>query len=186
MNAFKLKRAGRTCRLLRNYPTLRTVLLARLEKVLKVLEAACFVAGTPVWTKNGLRPIETIRAGDWVLSRDPQTGRQEYRRVLSTVVTHSTALYHIRYRRLRAREPRPLSHRTTRRRRQGQGDRDGESHGEGEDEEDDSAELVGEYRCILLSRFLQRNLLVKLPHLLHLRPLFPQRAPAEYHDASGG
>ena len=29
----------------------------------------CFVAGTLVHTKDGLKPIEQIKIGDWVLSR---------------------------------------------------------------------------------------------------------------------
>ena len=30
---------------------------------------ACFVAGTAIHTPDGLRPIEDIRAGDWVYAR---------------------------------------------------------------------------------------------------------------------
>lgn len=33
----------------------------------------CFVAGTPVWTESGLRPIESIRPNDRVWSYDPQS-----------------------------------------------------------------------------------------------------------------
>jgi hypothetical protein len=34
----------------------------------------CFAAGTPVATANGPKPIEQIRAGDTVLTRDSATG----------------------------------------------------------------------------------------------------------------
>jgi hypothetical protein len=34
----------------------------------------CFVAGTPVHTKEGLRPIEQIKVGDYVLSK-PEDGK---------------------------------------------------------------------------------------------------------------
>ena len=59
----------------------------------KALEAmrkpaiGCFVAGTLVHTKEGLKPIEQIKVGDWVLSRpeDPEQGTQTgYKRVTKT------------------------------------------------------------------------------------------------------
>jgi hypothetical protein len=46
----------------------------------------CFVAGTLVHTDQGLRPIETIQAGDGVLSRDSQTGQQTYKPVVQIVI----------------------------------------------------------------------------------------------------
>jgi hypothetical protein len=49
----------------------------------------CFEAGTPVLTSDGERPIETVRAGDMVLARDPETGHSQYRRVVAT--KHATA-----------------------------------------------------------------------------------------------
>jgi hypothetical protein len=57
----------------------------------------CFVAGTPVWTKDGLRSIEKIKAGDYVMSRDEFSGQQCYKPVLQTFVTHPTTLIHVRY-----------------------------------------------------------------------------------------
>jgi len=47
---------------------------------------ACFVAGTLVHTKEGLRPIEQIEVGDYVLSK-PESGEGEvaYKRVVRTV-----------------------------------------------------------------------------------------------------
>jgi len=43
---------------------------------------ACFAAGTPVQTLTGLRPIETIRLGDEVLSRNTTTGALSYRPII--------------------------------------------------------------------------------------------------------
>ena len=47
---------------------------------------ACFVAGTLVHTKEGLRPIEQIKVGDYVLSK-PESGSGEtaYKRVVRTI-----------------------------------------------------------------------------------------------------
>ena len=45
------------------------------------------VAGTLIHTKEGLKPIEQIQVGDWVLSRpeDPEQGTQtDYKRVVKT------------------------------------------------------------------------------------------------------
>jgi len=47
-------------------------------------ERGCFVAGTPVHTKDGLRPIETIRVGDLVLARAEDGGDASYKRVAKT------------------------------------------------------------------------------------------------------
>ncbi len=44
---------------------------------------ACFSAGTPVHTPAGTRPIETLRLGDQVLSRDVQTGALRYEPILA-------------------------------------------------------------------------------------------------------
>ena len=43
-----------------------------------------FVAGTLVHTKDGLRPIETIRVGDLVLARSENGGDATYKRVAKT------------------------------------------------------------------------------------------------------
>jgi hypothetical protein len=43
---------------------------------------SCFAAGTPVWTADGLRPIETLEVGDLVLAQDTTTAVQSYQPVL--------------------------------------------------------------------------------------------------------
>jgi hypothetical protein len=47
----------------------------------------CFAAGTLVHTREGLRPIEDIQVGDWVLSKPESGGGEcEYKRVTETFV----------------------------------------------------------------------------------------------------
>jgi hypothetical protein len=46
----------------------------------------CFVAGTLVHTKDGLKKIEDIKEGDEVLSYNEQTEQNEYQPVLQTFV----------------------------------------------------------------------------------------------------
>jgi hypothetical protein len=43
---------------------------------------SCFIAGTPVQTLHGLRPIETLQVGDQVLSQDTATGALSFQPVL--------------------------------------------------------------------------------------------------------
>ena len=47
---------------------------------------ACFAAGTLVHTREGLKPIEQIKVGDYVLSKPENGGEQAYKRVLKTFV----------------------------------------------------------------------------------------------------
>ena len=47
-------------------------------------QMSCFVAGTPVLTITGLRPVEELRIGDSVLAQDVETGRLDYQPVLAT------------------------------------------------------------------------------------------------------
>ena len=74
---------------------LKEVLAELLKPVTKnrfVFETgACFAAGTLVHTKEGLKPIEQIKVGAWVLSRpeNPELGTQtDYKRVVRTMVHH--------------------------------------------------------------------------------------------------
>jgi hypothetical protein len=46
----------------------------------------CFIAGTLVWTENGLAPIERIRCGDYVQAKNVGTGEKGLKRVVSTFV----------------------------------------------------------------------------------------------------
>jgi hypothetical protein len=58
----------------------------------KWIGKTCFVAGTPVHTKEGLKPIEEIKVGDEVLSYDQQTKRTEYKPVTQTYIKQATSL----------------------------------------------------------------------------------------------
>jgi Pretoxin HINT domain len=46
---------------------------------------SCFAAGTPVHTLSGLRPIESVRIGDQVLTQDPRTAELSYQPVIAAV-----------------------------------------------------------------------------------------------------
>ena len=52
----------------------------------------CFGRGTPVWTRRGMVPIETILEGDDILSQSPQTGELAYKVVLSVATRPPTPL----------------------------------------------------------------------------------------------
>ena len=52
----------------------------------EVTYASCFAKGTMVWTQTGPRTIEGIRAGDRVLSQDPDSGELAYKAVLDTTL----------------------------------------------------------------------------------------------------
>jgi hypothetical protein len=57
----------------------------------------CFPPGTPVETSYGFRNIEEIQPGDLVLSRDSQSGLEQFKPVLESFVTHPSALYTVSY-----------------------------------------------------------------------------------------
>jgi hypothetical protein len=50
----------------------------------------CFAAGTPVWTREGLKPIEEIQPGEMVLSYNVETGEVEYKGVIRTSVNEAS------------------------------------------------------------------------------------------------
>ncbi|HEX9853410.1 MAG TPA: LysM peptidoglycan-binding domain-containing protein, partial [Woeseiaceae bacterium] len=58
----------------------------------------CFVAGTPVHTPDGLKPIETLRAGDYVWSRHDGFGasRVRARRIAQTFRTENRSTFVLR------------------------------------------------------------------------------------------
>src|SRR5262249_30901768 len=70
-------------------------------RFLRLTKDLCFPAGTAVLTDHGPVPIERIRVGDRVLSRDPSSGAQGYQRVTELVTTHPEALYRVQYRLVR-------------------------------------------------------------------------------------
>ncbi len=52
-----------------------------------------FVAGTPVLAKDGQKPIDQLKPGDLVLSRNEQTGEQRYQRVTETFADPKDEIY---------------------------------------------------------------------------------------------
>ncbi|MCP4347874.1 MAG: hypothetical protein GY795_20415 [Desulfobacterales bacterium] len=67
------------------------------EKVKDFIEriAPCFVAGTLIHTIEGLQPIEDIRPGDIVLSKDEETGETGWRRVTKISVTPEQPIFEL-------------------------------------------------------------------------------------------
>ena len=56
---------------------------------------SCFVAGTPVLTENGDKPIEDVTVGDYVWAWDEATGTTELKQVVETYVNETSELTHI-------------------------------------------------------------------------------------------
>lgn len=83
-------------------PGIRKAVLEKFQELawfaLKHVEM-CFVAGTLVYTAEGLRPIEEIRAGDWVYARPEDNPGMPPRlqKVVQTVITHPNQLFHVTY-----------------------------------------------------------------------------------------
>ena len=61
----------------------------------KMVDNLCFVAGTLVSTKDGLRQIEQIKTGDYVWSEDPETGEIALKKVVRTFVNKTSTLIEI-------------------------------------------------------------------------------------------
>ncbi|PJZ75261.1 polymorphic toxin-type HINT domain-containing protein, partial [Leptospira neocaledonica] len=61
----------------------------------EVVFRSCFVAGTLVHTKDGLRAIETIKVGDEVLSKSDETGGIGYKRVSKTFVRQTETIFQV-------------------------------------------------------------------------------------------
>ncbi|MBN3524652.1 polymorphic toxin-type HINT domain-containing protein [Paenibacillus apiarius] len=55
----------------------------------------CFSAGTPVQTKTGFKPIEQIRIGDFVLTKDELTGKTGYNTVIELYQRQAAETYQI-------------------------------------------------------------------------------------------
>lgn len=60
-------------------------------------EVGGFVAGTRVRTKEGLKPIEEIEVGDWVLSQPEDRGELAYKRVKRTFCFEDKSVVLVRY-----------------------------------------------------------------------------------------
>lgn len=56
---------------------------------------SCFVAGTPVMTEDGDKPIEDVTVGDYVWAWDEATGTTELKQVVETYVNETSELTHI-------------------------------------------------------------------------------------------
>ncbi|TGK87275.1 hypothetical protein EHQ23_07325, partial [Leptospira bourretii] len=63
----------------------------------KFVVRTCFVAGTKVHTKEGLKNIEDIRVGDVVLSKSDETGEVSYRKVVNTFIRQTEAVYTVSF-----------------------------------------------------------------------------------------
>ncbi|WP_374018010.1 polymorphic toxin-type HINT domain-containing protein [Paenibacillus thiaminolyticus] len=55
----------------------------------------CFSAGTPVRTEAGFKPIEQVRVGDLVQTKDETTGKTGYHRVIELFQRQADETYHI-------------------------------------------------------------------------------------------
>lgn len=57
--------------------------------------SCCFAAGTPVLTESGFKPIEDIRVGDLVASKNEETGEQAFKPVTDLILTKHKAVYEL-------------------------------------------------------------------------------------------
>ncbi|SIO56134.1 Pretoxin HINT domain-containing protein [Singulisphaera sp. GP187] len=59
------------------------ILLPYVPRYLRITGCSCFGSGTPVWTRQGQRAIDTIRVGDVVLTQESETGTLRFDPVLA-------------------------------------------------------------------------------------------------------
>jgi hypothetical protein len=64
----------------------RRVEVLRTGTVRAPVQGSCFAAGTPVWTKRGISPIEQVELGDLVLSQNPDSGELAFRAVVGRTI----------------------------------------------------------------------------------------------------
>ena len=55
----------------------------------------CFTAGTSVLTKEGLKTIENIQSGEYVLAEEVESGTREYKKVIRTTVRKTNKIIHL-------------------------------------------------------------------------------------------
>jgi len=55
----------------------------------------CFVAGTLVETEDGFRPIESLKIGDMVLSKDVDTGDITYKEIVNIIPAHNRVIWDV-------------------------------------------------------------------------------------------
>lgn len=67
------------------------------ESLLRFNPCKCFVAGTPVETKDGLKSIEKIQVGDLVAARDVDTGKVDWKPVVRLVRNGEKDVIRLRY-----------------------------------------------------------------------------------------
>ncbi|EPG75209.1 intein N-terminal splicing domain protein [Leptospira fainei serovar Hurstbridge str. BUT 6] len=60
-------------------------------------QRTCFTAGTLIRTRDGLKPIEKVEIGDYVLSIDPNTGKVSYKRVSDVFEKEAKTIHRITY-----------------------------------------------------------------------------------------
>ena len=66
------------------------------ENVLKCLENGCFSGDTLVGTKDGLKRIDTIREGEYVLAKDVNTGIIDYKQVKTVYIKSTYEFVHLK------------------------------------------------------------------------------------------
>ena len=63
----------------------------------RIKKTVCFEAGTPILTKTGKRPIESVAVGDMVWSSNPETGEAGWRRVEETFINDESTVWELTF-----------------------------------------------------------------------------------------
>ena len=61
----------------------------------KRLARQCFVAGTLIHTQQGLKPIETLKVGELVLTKNDSSGHQTWKPIAQTFVNQNKEIYQL-------------------------------------------------------------------------------------------
>jgi hypothetical protein len=67
------------------------------QYVVPPTQCECFARGTPVWTKTGQRPIETLELGDLVLAQNVDSGELSYRPIIGRTVRPPSELLDVTF-----------------------------------------------------------------------------------------